>query len=107
MLRITPQQWSELGDSAQARFEQRMVAHMKVRSRLGLAPDVLQARTRQLLAHARAHGITQELHQRRFLEMVFDGIDRPGVRAELGRILELPGLSSAARISFIAEAVAA
>ena len=105
MLKITTGQWDQLGEHSRSRFEQRMVTHMRVRSRHALGDEALRERTRRLIDHAQAHGITRELDVRRFLELLFDGVDDAPLQAEVTRILAAKGIDSAARISMIADAV--
>jgi hypothetical protein len=92
-----------LGATTRRRFEERMLQHMRVRSRLGLAEPELRERTRRLIAGAEHYGIEAEADIRRFLELVFDRVPSAVQDPEVLAVLGTPGTSGSAKVAFIAD----
>lgn len=86
-------------------FEERMIAHMRVRSALARAApeDQLRERIQRLVEGAVQHGIDEETDVRRFIELVFERVPQAVQDPEVVAILKSGSLSSPAKVAFIAD----
>lgn len=107
MLRISNRQMQVFAGEARRSFEDRMVAHMRVRSgiRDTLAPDEIRSRVHGLVDLAERYGIRFENDVRRFLEIVFDRSSEILQHPKITALLEAKDLSPGAKVAFVADVV--
>ena len=105
MIKISAEQMRAFEAPMRKEFEQRMAAHMRVRSDLArtLAPEQLHERIERLVAGAVQHGIDEETDVRRFIELVFERVPQAVQDPEVVAILKSGSLSSPAKVAFIAD----